>query len=195
MNLPTRLSFREFSYNSKLEYSEWECLVYKPTFSMEKQKEKFGRRCKEKMMITKMRRNTRALSPIFAVLILIAIAVIAGIVVYMFTSGTIASMTGGGTAGQEKVAVETVDATTPASLEVWAKSTGGTLVKIDGAIIKDSGGATVKVIPLDPSVNLPADGTLTKVTVTNTVVTAGNVFTVTLTSEAGGSFVSAAFKP
>jgi flagellin-like protein len=147
------------------------------------------------MKFSKMLRSKKAISPIFAVLILIAIAVIAGIVVYMFTSGTIATMTGGGTAGQEKVAVETVDATTPTSLEVWAKSTGGTLVKIDGAIIKDSGGATLAVVPLGTSIDLPAAGTLTMVTVANSVVTTGNVYTVTLTSEAGGSFVSAAFKP
>ncbi len=47
-------------------------------------------------------RNLKAISPIFATLILIAIAVIAGVVVYMFTSGTLATMTGGGTAAQEK---------------------------------------------------------------------------------------------
>ena len=145
------------------------------------------------MKFTKLIRNKKAISPIFATLILIAIAVIAGIVVYMFTSGTIASMTGGGTAGQEKVAVQTVDATNVTSLKVWAKSTGGTLVNIDGAIIKDSGGATLEVIPLT-AVPLPAAGTLTPVTVENTVVDAGDVYTVTLTSEAGGSFVSASFK-
>ena len=51
-------------------------------------------------------RNIKAISPIFATLILIAIAVIAGVVVYMFTSGTLATMTGGGTAAQEKAAVQ-----------------------------------------------------------------------------------------
>lgn len=140
-------------------------------------------------------KNTKALSPIFAVLILIAIAVIAGIVVYLFASGTIAAMTGGGTAAQEKVAVVTVDATTPTALEVWAKSTGGTLVNIDGAIIKDSGGATLEVIPLGTSVPLPADGTLTMVPVAATQVAIGDVYTVTLTSELGGNFVSSSFKP
>jgi flagellin-like protein len=147
------------------------------------------------MKMTKFRKNAKALSPIFAVLILIAIAVIAGIVVYMFASGTIASMTGGGTAGQEKAAVVTVEATTPLSLKVWAKSTGGTNINIDGAIIKDSGGATLQVVAISPAVQLPANGTLTSVTVDNLVVAVGDVYTGTLTSEAGGSFVSASFKP
>ena len=47
-------------------------------------------------------RNIKAISPIFATLILIAIAVIAGVVVYMFTSGTLATMTGGGTSSTRK---------------------------------------------------------------------------------------------
>lgn len=145
------------------------------------------------MMINKIRKNTKALSPIFAVLILIAIAVIAGIVVYMFTSGTIATMTGGGQAGQEKLAVQAVDATTPTSLVVYAKSTGGTDVVVDGAIIKDSGGKTLAVVALT-QVTFLADGTMNSVTVANSVVTTGS-YTVTLTSVGGGSFVSAAFQP
>ena len=144
-------------------------------------------------------KSKKAISPIFASLILIAIAVIAGIVVYMFTSGTIASMTGGGTAGQEKVAVETV-VPTVGSATVWAKSTGGTDVTIDGAIIKDSGGTTVDVdnAPVAGTVatlTLDADGTLTDIVVdSTTALQSGQVYTITLTSENGGSFVSASFQ-
>ncbi len=147
-------------------------------------------------MITKIRRNARALSPIFAILILIAIAVIAGIVVYMFTSGTIATMTGGGTAGQEKVAVQAVEADATAdSVVVWAKSTGGTDVNIDGVILKDSGGATLDVVPIT-AVPLDAAGTLNSVSATFAAdIQAGETYTVTLTSVGGGSFVSSAFKP
>ena len=58
----------------------------------------------------KLIKNRKGISPIFATLILIAIAVIAGVVVYMFTSGTLATMTGGGTAAQEKVSVQAVQA-------------------------------------------------------------------------------------
>jgi len=153
---------------------------------------------KKKMRIRKFIRNKKAISPIFASLILIAIAVIAGIVVYMFTSGTIATMTGGGTAGQEKVAVTTVaeDGTTAGLLHIWAKSTGGTEVTIDGAILKDSGGSTLEVKTL-AGTTLPAAGTLTSVDAgfAPTNIVNGQTYTVTLTSVDGGSFVSAAFKP
>jgi len=144
-------------------------------------------------MLREIRRNTRGLSPIFAILILIAIAVIAGIVVYMFTSGTIATMTGGGTAGQGKLAVQAVDANTPARLVVYAKSTGGTDVIVDAAIIKDAGGSTLEVVTLAQTTFVAA-GTMNNVTVANTKVTTGS-YTVTLTSVGGGSFVSASFTP
>ena len=146
-------------------------------------------------IIRKMRRDAKALSPIFAVLILIAIAVIAGIIVYMFTSGALSAYTGGATAAQEKVAVEAVETTDSVTLVVWAKSTGGGPVIIDGAVLKNSTGATLCVVPLTTTETLPADGTLTDVTVTLTVdMVVGEMYTVTLTSKGGGSFVSAAFK-
>jgi flagellin-like protein len=195
MNTPRPLPFLQNGHNSKSKQSRRKYAVYKHTFSMEKQKEKFGRRCKEKMMIAKIRKDVRALSPIFAVLILIAIAVIAGIVVYMFTSGTIATMTGQGTAGQEKVAVEAVvPANGGGSAVVWAKSTGGTTVVVDGAIIKDSGGITQAVVVPTGTLSLDASGTLTDLTVTSAELMSGSVYTITLTSENGGSFVSAAFE-
>ena len=150
------------------------------------------------MKFSKLLRSRKALSPIFAVLILIAIAVIAGIVVYMFTSGTIATMTGGGTARQEKVAVEAVAVNATTGFEtvtVWAKSTGGGPVNIDGAILKDSSGI---VLFVDNTVadTLPANGTLIGVNASGLYasLTTGYTFTVTLTSQDGGSFVSASFK-
>jgi hypothetical protein len=195
MNTPNHISFREKQYHSTQKQPQQKYAVYKRTFSMEKQKENSGWRCKEKMMITKIRRDAKALSPIFAVLILIAISVIAGIVVYMFTSGTIATMTGGGTAGQEKVAVEAVQYSTGA-VSVWAKSVGGGAVIIDSIIVKDSSGLIVAsgvITTLTGTTTLPATGALTQLGGSVTLV-AGNTYTVTLTSANGGSFNSASFK-
>jgi len=141
--------------------------------------------------IAKLRRDVRALSPIFAVLILIAIAVIAGIIIYMFTSGYLSTMMGGGTAGQEKVAIESVQVTA-ASVTLWAKSTGGGDVDITEVIIRDSAGNQVGA-PVTVTVILPADGTLTAVTATATL-TAGQVYTAALVSKVGNQFVSSSFK-
>ena len=96
-------------------------------------------------------RNIKAISPIFATLILIAIAVIAGVVVYMFTSGTLATMTGGGTAAQEKVSVQAVQATptngTTTGLKVYAQAQGNS-VTISNIIVKNAGGNVVGTVAL-----------------------------------------------
>ena len=144
------------------------------------------------MKFSRLIKSKKAISPIFASLILIAIAVIAGIVVYMFTSGTIASMTGGGTAGQEKVAVQGVDVINEL---VYAQNTGGALVTITNATVKDAAGNIISQSAVSPSVDLDIDGVLEAVPVDLSICVSGQSYTVTLVSNNGGSFVSASFRP
>ena len=140
-------------------------------------------------------RNLKGISPIFATLILIAIAVIAGVVVYMFTSGTLATMTGSTSAAQERVAVQGVQYTKgpPATITVYAENmaTSGT-VTVNGLIIKDAQGNTVQAVS-GLSASLAA-GSLVPVVGTVTALTQGQAYTVTVTTSGGGSFVSASFK-
>ena len=145
------------------------------------------------------RRSRKGISPIFATLILIAIAVIAGVVVYMFTSGTLATMTSGGTAAQEKVAVQAASGTgatgAPTGAIVYAQyMSGGSAVSINGALFTDASGGTVQgTITTDGGiVPLPTAGTLTAITITGTLQST-HTYTVTLTSAKGGSFVSPSF--
>ena len=139
-------------------------------------------------------KNSKAISPIFATLILIAISVIAGVVVYMFTSGTLATMTGGGTAAQEKVAVQGASPTAGhAGATVYAQyMSGGNAVVINGAIFHDANGGSVAGTITGGTVSLPTTGALISVPVTGSL-TAGDTYTVTLTSTKGGSFVSPSF--
>jgi archaeal type IV pilus assembly protein PilA len=134
-------------------------------------------------------KNSKAISPIFATLILIAIAVIAGVVVYMFTSGTLATMTGGGTAAQEKAAVQGASGTATGANVYAQYMSGGTAIAINGAIFKDANGASVAGTA---SGSLPTTGALTTIAVAGTL-TSGDTYTVTLTSAKGGSFVSPSF--
>ena len=143
-------------------------------------------------------KNRKAISPIFATLILIAIAVIAGVVVYMFTSGTLATMTGGGTAGQEKVSIQAASATSTTAIKVYAQSTGGPLPPTTGIniIIKDGSGNTITTAGATVT-GTWGSGAL--VTIANTAVlspalTSGSSYTATLVTPAGGSFVSPSFK-
>ena len=136
-------------------------------------------------------RNIKAISPIFATLILIAIAVIAGVVVYMFTSGTLATMTGGGTAASEKVSVQAVaGAHSTSNFTVWAQCTSGGPVSITNAIIKDNSGTVLTTVAVGP-VSL-VSGTLTQVTGTYAFAS-GSSYTITLVSAKGGNFVSTSF--
>jgi len=142
------------------------------------------------------RRSRKGISPIFATLILIAIAVIAGVVVYMFTSGTLATMTSGGTAAQEKVAVQGATGTAgDAGATVYAQyMSGGGAVTINGALFNDAAGGTIAgTVPAGTT--LPTTGALTPIviTVTTGTLTSGHTYTVTLTSAKGGSFVSPSF--
>jgi flagellin-like protein len=155
-------------------------------------------RCHLKMKIKRFLNNSKAISPIFATLILIAIAVIAGVVVYMFTSGTLATMTGGGTAAQEKVSVQGASIVTTAgtsdAITVYAQSTNNQAVTINSLIIKDSSGSTVATITTVTGGSIAGDGTLAKIagTLADTtgIITKGNTYSVTLVSSKGGSFVS-----
>jgi len=146
--------------------------------------------------MAKLRRDVRALSPIFAVLLLIAIAVIAGIIIYMYTSGYMASMMGGGTTGQEKVAIQAAEYVA-GDIAVYAVNTaGGPDVVITGAILRDSTGNAVDqvslAVTLGPGalVRIPAAGGLAF----TYVLTPGETYTVALVSSRGNQFVSPSFK-
>jgi len=140
------------------------------------------------MITTKLRRNSKALSPIFATLILIAIAVIAGIVVYMFTSGYVSTMTGTTAAGQEKVAVTGVD---PAKSLVYAQNTGSQTVTIVQALVKDTSGNVVGT-PDNTGGDINA-GNVQSISFLTTGLNSGSSYTVTLISSKGGNFVSPSF--
>jgi flagellin-like protein len=148
-------------------------------------------------------KNSKAISPIFATLILIAIAVIAGVVVYMFTSGTLATMTGGGGAAQERISVQasSYDATSKV-VTIYAQTTGGPTPVINSLIIKNSQGNTVETVaalitgpsPVPSPVGSMAQGTLytIKGAALTTALTTGT-YTATLVTSAGGSFMSPSF--
>ncbi len=143
------------------------------------------------MNFKKFIKNSKAISPIFATLILIAIAVIAGVVVYMFTSGTLATMTAGGTAGTEKVTVQGVTLSQVNGVTVYAQSTNSMAVTITSIVIKNTNGDIVWAgAPTSGAIlSTGAMATLSNSTAV-TGVTAGTPYSITIASVKGGSFVS-----
>jgi archaeal type IV pilus assembly protein PilA len=163
-------------------YKETRIRITNTEFSEEVQKKK----------MKSFRRNIKGISPIFATLILIAIAVIAGVVVYMFTSGTLATMTGGGTTAQEKVSIQAAaGASAGGNFTVWAQCTSGGPVSITNAIVKDSNGNVLSTVAINPVVSLTV-GNLKQVPGAY-AFTSGNSYTITLVSAKGGNFVSSSF--
>ena len=144
------------------------------------------------------RRSLKGISPIFATLILIAIAVIAGVVVYMFTSGMLSGMTASSSAGQEKIAVQSAYVS-GTELNVIAQHTGGPVPVATGIILRDATGNQVGgVIALGTTSGQFAaatKGDLITFTGTwpSTGITSGAPYTAVLVTAAGGSFVSPAF--
>lgn len=139
------------------------------------------------------KRNIKAISPIFATLILIAIAVIAGIVVYAFVSGAIPGLTGGSSPGQEKVAVQSASLS-DSTLSVYYQSVGGPLPTVVAVQIKDGSGNVVQTISTGITGATPtAAGALT--TLTCTVTTFTGPHNAVLLTEAGNSFTSPSFSP
>jgi len=140
-------------------------------------------------------KNTKAISPIFATLILIAIAVIAGVVVYMFTSGFLAGNTANTNAANEKVTIQAAQVKADnAGVTVYAQSTTST-VTITSAIIKDASGNVVGTpVQAADITGTGITSTLAPIDITfGTWTTGTNSYTVTLISTQGGSFVSPSF--
>jgi flagellin-like protein len=138
------------------------------------------------------RMNRKGISPIFATLILIAIAVIAGVVVYMFTSGTLSTMTGTSSALTEKVTVQGASISVASGVTVYAQSTNSLNVTVTSLIIKNTNGDVVSNLALTTGNLLTNNGALVTIgPITGaTNIVAGTAYSITLTTARGGSFVS-----
>ena len=149
-------------------------------------------------ILQKTIQNTKGISAIFATLTLIAIAVIAGIVTYMFTSGAIAMYTGGQPESQERFVVHSFDMAadpngTIASLDIYAQNVCEMGITINAIIFKDVTGNTIDVMkdlttPLNPK-ELTIISPLGLDQLTGTYE-AGNYYTITLVSVEGTIFTS-----
>ena len=154
------------------------------------------------MNFKRLMKNNKGISPIFATLILIAIAVIAGVVVYMFTSGTLATMTGGGTAGQEKISIQAASySSADKTVTLYAQCTGGPTPVVNTVIVKNAQGNVVATVtaaitaptPTPSPAGSMSQGTLYTILTSATSGLSTGTYTATLVTNAGGNFVSPSF--
>jgi len=145
-------------------------------------------------------RSRKAISPIFATLILIAIAVIAGVVVYMFVSGSLATMTSNTSNINDRISVQGASATASGA-SVIVTNTGSKSATVTGLILKDSSGNTVASTTSVTAASGSANPVLAGTTATlnsgtwSATLTTGAQYTITVITSGGGSFLSAPFVP
>ena len=102
------------------------------------------------MRFRKLRCGKKGVSPVIATLLMIAIAVAAGILVYVWSMGLVGTLqAGGGEQTKEQIMMEAYDWTNLASLEVFFRNTGTTSVQLESVYVEgqfnDAGSVVVGV--------------------------------------------------
>ena len=89
-----------------------------------------------------MASKRKGVSPIIAVLLLILIAIAAGVMVYAFVAGWVGSATSSTTVAQGQLSVDFADANaTAGNITVYIRNVGGVTVNIDGIYVSVAGGS------------------------------------------------------
>lgn len=91
-----------------------------------------------------MASRRRGVSPIIAVLLLILIAIAAGVMVYAFVAGWVGSATSSTTVAQGQLSVDYAFANaTSENMTVYIRNVGGVNVNIDSIYVSEAGGGEV----------------------------------------------------
>jgi flagellin-like protein len=131
--------------------------------------------------------NRKAISPVIATLLMIAIAVAASILVYVWSMGLVGSLQGtGGQQTREQLIMEAYVATNTAKDETWIlymRNVGPTTVKVAAVYIE---GISAGFSPTDFSLN-PGDSDQLTVTLPM-AVNPGSAYTVKIVTVSGAVF-------
>jgi len=135
------------------------------------------------LKIGKFRVSKKAVSPVIATLLMIAVAVAASVIVYVWSAGLLGTLMGGGGAQvKEQVIVEAYDWVATGTLKLYLRNVGSSDVQIAAIYVggaADTSGAT-GVISVKQSTSftpsLPA------------VITPGTAYVVKVVTKTGGVF-------
>ena len=132
----------------------------------------------------KIKLNRKAVSPVIAVLLMIAIAVAASILVYVWSMGLIGTLqTGGGQQVREQIELDAYSwNSTSGSMDLYLRNVGSSSVEVDAIYIEGA-------LKANPGTVLNVLGPATKITVNSgTSYTAGVAYSIKVITKTGGVF-------
>ena len=137
------------------------------------------------MKIGKFRVSKKAVSPVIATLLMIAVAVAASVIVYVWSAGLLGTLMGGGGAQvKEQLIMEAYDWTNTASLKLYLRNVGSTAVSV-AAIYVGGSAATGPSYPITIAVKATSTPTLSAGMGS---ITSGTAYTIKVVTETGGVF-------
>lgn len=130
-------------------------------------------------------------SPIIAVLLLILIAIAAGVMVYAFVAGWVGSATSGTTVAQAQLAIDYVEGS-GTLVTIYVRNVGGVSAQIDTIYVYEAGGALINVPSTNPTLPvIIAPGDTQKFQLTLSMgLDSGNVYTVKVIASDGSTVIS-----
>lgn len=131
--------------------------------------------------------NKKAVSPVIATLLMIAIAVAASILVYVWSIGLIGTLqTGGGQQTREQIELDAYDWSVPTGLVLHLRNVGSSAITVDAIYIQGVQAAT----SLTNVLNVQSGAVAVSISVPSTGVTyaSGAAYTVKVVTASGGVF-------
>ncbi|MEM3382117.1 MAG: archaellin/type IV pilin N-terminal domain-containing protein [Candidatus Bathyarchaeia archaeon] len=135
-------------------------------------------------MLRSLRKYKRGVSPVIAVLLMVAIAVAASILVYVWSMGLIGTLTtGGGQQLKEQVILEAYNWKTTSTLELYLRNVGNSEVVVDAVYVSGQS------YTLTTGSSLSVQGPPVKISITlSGTYTSGVAYTVKVVTKTGGVF-------
>jgi len=136
------------------------------------------------MRIGKFRVSKKAVSPVIATLLMIAVAVAASVIVYVWSAGLLGTlMGGGGSQVKEQLIVEAYSWLTAGTLTLNLRNTGSSSVTVDKVYVAGTSMTFSGTTTIDPGVS----ATVT-VTISGLSTTPGTAYTIKIVTKTGGVF-------
>jgi len=135
------------------------------------------------MILKKLVKSRKAISPVIATLLLILIAVASGLVLYSYVMGYLGSMTKGGSSMQGILSLDSATATAPSSITAYVRNVGSVAITINQAYIDGTNATSVTKPSIDPGAVKPVS------IVPSSSLVAGTSYSVKLVASDGTSLV------